>query len=111
MAKIPVTIVRIKGKIQWQTRRAKGGNWVGICYPLKLTIQSDTWANLMEDIALTMDAILKDLLSTNEFHQFMRDQGWILIHSIPSRRENMRFDLPFYPIPMTSHDSQRNFRQ
>jgi hypothetical protein len=109
MAKTPITVVRIKGNVQWQTRRGKGGNWVGVCNPLKLTVQSDTWANLMEDIAFTLDAVLKDLLSTNEFHKFMKDQGWRLIGSIPSRRENMRFDLPFYPVAL--HGSQRSFCQ
>jgi hypothetical protein len=109
MAKTRITVVRIKGNVQWQTHRAKGGNWVGICNPLKLTVQSDTWASLMEDIAFTLDAVLKDLLSTNEFHKFMRDQGWRLIGSIPSRKENMRFDLPFYPVAL--HGSQRNFCQ
>ena len=66
MAKKRSTIVRIEGEIKWQTRRAKGRNWIGICSPLKLTVQSDTWANLMEDIAFTMDAISKELISTNE---------------------------------------------
>lgn len=109
MAKTPITIIRIEGKVRWQTHRAKGGNWVGVCNPLKLTIQSDTWANLMEDIAFTMDAILKDLLSTNEFDKFLRDRGWKLLGPIPVRRVNIRFDLPFYPVAMASHDSQRNF--
>ena len=29
----------------------------------------------MEDIALTLDAMLQDLLSNNELDQFLRDRG------------------------------------
>src|SRR4030067_129373 len=100
MAKTRVSVVRIEGKVRWQTHRAKSGNWVAFCSPLKLTIQSDTWVNLMEDIAYTLDAVLKDLLATNYFHKFMKDQGWKLICSLPRQKENMRFDLPFYPVAL-----------
>jgi len=109
MTKTPVTVVRIRGKVECKTHRAKGGNWVAICDPLKLTLQAETWANLMEDIAFTLDAILKDLLSSNEFDKFMRDRGWTIIGSIPARRENMKFDLPFYPVVLNG--SPRSLHQ
>ncbi len=109
MAKTRVSIVRIEGQVRWRTRRAKKGNWVAVCSPLKLTVQSDTWANLMEDIAYTLDAVLKDLLATNDFDKFMKEHGWKLIDSLPRRKENMRFDLPFYPVALNG--SQRSLCQ
>ena len=111
MPKEPTTtIVRIEGMVECKTHRARGGNWIAICDPLKITLQADSWANLMEDIALTLDAILKDLLGNNELPKFMKDHGWKLLGSIPKRRENMRFDLPFYPIKKV-HDSQTSLSQ
>ena len=57
-----MAVVHIEAEIPWRIRRADGDHWVGICDPLSLTVESETWAELMEDIALTLDAVLKDLL-------------------------------------------------
>lgn len=111
MASAKTTVVRINGRVEWKARQAKGGNWVAICDPLKLTLQADTWANLMEDIAFTLDAILKDLLSSDEFDKFMKEHGWTIVGQIPHRQANMRFDLPFFPVMMSSYDSQRSLRK
>jgi predicted RNase H-like HicB family nuclease len=97
--------------VQCNILQAKGGNWVAICDPLKLTLQAETWANLMEDIAFTLDAILKDLLSSNELDKFMREQGWTLIGRIPDSRADMQFDLPFIPAIKNSDGSQRSLHQ
>lgn len=105
------TVIRINGQVRCNILRARGGNWVAICDPLKLTLQANTWANLMEDIAFTIDAILKDLLSSNELNKFLRDKGWRLIGRIPDSRSDMRFDLPFIPAIKNSHGSQRSLRQ
>ncbi len=107
--KTPI-VVRVDGRVECKILKAKGGNWVAICDPLKLTLQADTWANLMEDIAFTLDAILKDLLSSNELNRFMKEHGWKLVGQIPHRQADMRFDLPFIPAIMSSHGSQRNLR-
>jgi hypothetical protein len=109
-SKIP-TVVRINGSVEWKILKAKAGNWVAICDSLKLTLQADTWANLMEDIAFTLDAILKDLLSSNELNRFMKEHGWKLVGRIPHRQADMRFDLPFITAMMSSHGSQRNLHQ
>jgi predicted RNase H-like HicB family nuclease len=104
-------VVRIQGKVECKIIKAKGGNWVAICDPLKLTLQAETWANLMEDIALTLDAMFKDLLSSNELNKFMREHRWKLIESIPAHQTDIRFDLPFVPVMMGSRDSQRMLHQ
>jgi len=104
-------IVRVDGKVPCNILHTKGGNWVAICEPLKLTLQAETWANLMEDIAFTLDAILKDLLSSNELNKFLKDKGWKLIGRIPRHSTDMRFDLPFIPAMIDSHGSQRQVHQ
>ena len=89
--------VRIDANVPWNVLQAKGGNWVGVCEPLKLTVQAETWADLMEDMGQTLDALLKDLLSSNELDRFLRDRGWTLIGAIPQRQDDVRFDVPFFP--------------
>lgn len=101
------TIFRIEGSVRWEVLHAKGGNWVGICDPLRLTLQADTWANLMEDISFTLDAIFKDLLSSNELTRFLKEHGWKSRGTAPKDLSNVRFDLPFIPTMVSSHGSQR----
>jgi len=96
MAVKSITVIRVQGKVEGMVYKAKSGHWIAVCDPLKITIQSDTWANLMEDFASTLDAILKDLLSANELEKFLRDLGWKLATPIPRRKENIKFDVPFY---------------
>lgn len=97
--------------VQWKCFQAKnGGNWVGVCEPLKLTIQSETWAALMEDIGLTLNDVLHDLLQTRELDRFLSDHGWRLAGTIPVHHEGVRFDVPFIPALM-SHGNARSVHQ
>jgi predicted RNase H-like HicB family nuclease len=103
-----IQLVKIEAQLQWQARRAHGGNWVAVCEPLKLTFQAESWANLMEDIALGIDAMLKDLLSTNELDRFLRDRGWNAIGPLPTQVSGVRFDVPFHVAQAAEgHGSQR----
>ncbi|MBI3492607.1 MAG: hypothetical protein HY047_12640 [Acidobacteria bacterium] len=97
--------------LQWNVQQANGGNWIGVCDPLKLTVQAETWADLMEDIGHTLDALLKDLLVSNELDRFLRDQGWKLLAAIPIRPDDVRFDVPFIPAMMTSNGPARRIHQ
>jgi hypothetical protein len=92
-----MTIVKIEGKVEWKCFRAKGGNWVAICDPLSLTIQSETWATLMDDIAQTLNSILRDLMESQELHKFFQERGWRPMGPIPSRSADVSFDIPFIP--------------
>jgi hypothetical protein len=103
--------VRIEAKLQWGCFRAKGGSWIGVCDPLKLTVQADTWAELMEDIGHTLDAMLSDLLKTNELDKFLREHGWQVRGTIPHRPKNVRFDVPFIPAIMAAHGQQASVHQ
>lgn len=104
-------LLRIDANLPWQCRQAKGGNWVAACDPLMLTLQAETWAELMEDIALTLDAMFRDLLSTNELERFLRDHGWSVSGTIPNRQEEVRFDVPFFPAIVREYGSPRQLYQ
>lgn len=95
-------IVKVEGNVLWKVRQAQGGNWIAICDPLRLTLQSETYADLMEDIGLALDAMLRDLLESNDLERFLRDQGWKVAGAIPARQAEVRFDVPFYLLPVNS---------
>lgn len=90
-----MTIVHVQAKLQWRGFRSRGGNWIAACDALGLTVQSDTWAHLMEDIAETMNAMFTDLLKSGELEQFLRDRGWGTTGPIPLRKRDVWFDVPF----------------
>ena len=104
-------LVRVQANVPWDIVQGKTGAWIGICEPLKLTVQAETWANLMEDIGLTLNAILQDLLKSNELPQFLKDRGWQLVGPMPSHPEEVHFDVPFFPAMMGANGPQREFHQ
>ena len=105
------TVVRIRGNLIWQIAPTKTGGWLAVCDPLKLTIESEVFSELMEDISLTLDAIFKDLLVSNELPRFFQEHGWHGIGQIPHGPENVKFDMPFFTAMMGSRDSQANLYQ
>lgn len=106
-----MAIVHVEGNVQWKVLRAKGGDWVGVCDPLRLTLQSETYADLMEDIGLALNAMLRDLLETNDLERFLRDHGWTLAGAIPANREDVRFDVPFFLLPVNASGPARSLHQ
>jgi len=104
--------IQVQANLPWACRRTENGNWIGACDPLRLSVESETWVELMEDIGLTLDAMLSDLLSTDELERFLRDHGWHAITPIPASPQHVRFDVPFIPEILASHDgSQRSVYQ
>ena len=103
-----MTIVKIEGKatVEWKCSRARGGNWIAVCDPFGLTIQSGTWAALMEDIAQTLNAMFRDLLRSGELERFLRDRGWRPVGQMPSRPADIWFDFPFSTTRTADRDPQ-----
>ena len=105
-----VQLVKVDARVQWKMTQTRNGNYIAVCDPLRLTLEADNWADLMEDISITLDALLKDLLETNELNQFLLDHGWKLAGAIPTRHEGIRFDVPFFPA-MADHGSTTELHQ
>jgi len=94
--------IDVRANLPWMCLETQDGYWIAVCEPLKLTVESETWADLMHDIGLTLDAMLKDLLSTNELEKFLLEQGWEA-SEIPSTLDGpITFDVPFIPAMMES---------
>jgi predicted RNase H-like HicB family nuclease len=98
-----INVVHIQTNLPWGVFKAQGGNWIAVCEPLGLSVQSETWSELMEDIGETLNAMLQDLLSSNELEKFLRDHGWEAAGPIPRHPDGpVRFDVPFIPAMMGS---------
>lgn len=95
MTVVKIEVVQVQGNIEWRCFRARGGNWVAVCDPLALTVQSETYAALMEDIAETINAMLHDLVASSELDRFLRERGWRPTGPIPPQPEGVWFDVPF----------------
>lgn len=92
----PLVIVKIvEGKAELRCFRARGGNWIAVADSLGLTIQASTWAELMEDTAQTLNAMLGDLMASGELERFLRDRGWRPEGQVPTRPAEVWFDVPF----------------
>ena len=105
-----MTTIKVDANVNWQVKQATGGNWVAVCAPLKLTVQGETWAELMEDIGLTLGALMKDLLESNELNQFLHEQGWSLLTPLPNQPDDVQFDVPFLPA-LIRNGSARHLHQ
>jgi predicted RNase H-like HicB family nuclease len=103
----PQLLVRINANLSWRYTIGKGGHYVAVCDPLRLTLQANTWAELMEDTADVLNVVFLDLLKANELNPFLRQHGWNIVGGLPRDQENVRFDVPFFFVPQMaqSHDS------
>lgn len=113
MATVAQFLVRIDANLQWRFTIGKGGNYVAVCDPLRLTLQAGTWAELMEDTSDVLNAIFLDLLSENKLDSFLRAHGWNMRGQVPPHAENVRFDVPFFFVPEMAnpHGSQKHVSQ
>jgi len=103
-------IARIDGNVQWKYFRSTEGHWIAISDALKLTLQADTYGELMEDITSTLDAVFRDLLLSSELDKFLEEHGWTLTQQIVGPIQNVRFDVPF-AVVAAANDRERHLHQ
>ena len=100
-------VIKVKGAIPWSVKETVEGPWVAVCDSLGLTVQSDTWADLMDDIGSTLELMFADLLEEGQLDQFFQQRGWTRQTQYEvepeATSENFRFDIPFIPT-LASHD-------
>lgn len=89
-------VVQIDANVAWQyAQDPKSGASIGICPDLNLNAIGDTWIELQEAIAETMNLLLTDLFENGELQAFLRQNGW-QVHSgsLPRPGKSVRFDVP-----------------
>jgi hypothetical protein len=98
-------ILKIQGKLVWEyCQSPKSGKYVAVCDALKLTVQSDTYPELMESISETLDSVFRDLLANGNLKSFLRKHGWRLAGEPPKQPSKARFDVEWNTRPVTAHD-------
>jgi len=104
-------VVHIDAQVTWNILRTSSGKYVAVCDPLRLTLQADSLDDLAEDIAIALDAFLKDLIEADEIDKFLREHGWMSAVPIPRRVEDVRFEVPFYLAMQAGHGSANRVHQ
>jgi hypothetical protein len=100
-------IINIEGNLEWSYAvHRKTGHWIGVCEPLKLTVTADNPQEFWESIREGMDSFFRELLSTGDLEQFLRDHGWRAITPIPARHRNLYFDVPLNTRRVPERDLQ-----
>jgi hypothetical protein len=87
--------LHIKGSLVWQWGRSQRGHYIAVCDPIGQTVQADKFSELLESISEVVNSTFRELLSTGDLEQFLRDRGWKSESPLPSRQKNVRFDMPF----------------
>lgn len=89
--------VGIEAQVEWKfCKDPESGYWVAVCEPLKQTVSAETWAELNESIAQTLDMLFRELLERDELQPFLRRHGWKFIaEEQPRSARNVRFDVPW----------------
>ena len=104
-----MNVVRIDGTAEWKVSRTSSGQVLGVCDTLGLTVESDTWANLMEDIGQTLNAMLHDLHRSGDLERFLYDREWRPQLRPTDTPEDAWFDVPF-TTRTTERDSETAVR-
>jgi predicted RNase H-like HicB family nuclease len=89
--------IAIEGQVEWKFFRDRASKyWVAVCEPLKQTASGETWAELNESIAQTLDLVFREVLERDELESFLRQQGWKISRQeqLPPSRK-VRFDVPW----------------
>ena len=102
-------IVRLEGRVPWRSYiDPESQRWIATCAPLALTVEGETYSDLMESISETLDMALRDLFETGDLNKFLTERGWTPVTPIPGKSHDVRFDIPWKVIEQSAHGSQRS---
>lgn len=76
-------------RVTWEIVPGEGGNWIGKCDELSLSIQAKTREELLVDIIDVPQVMFNDLSNEGQLKRFLRERGLT-----PVTRESTHFDLP-----------------
>ena len=89
------SVVRVEAAVRWEICLSDEGLWVGLCKDLGLTVQSQTWLELMEDIATSLQLMVDDLAATGDLEAFIKEKGWLTSEELVGAEPTL--DIPFIP--------------
>lgn len=101
--------IEVKGQVQWNVVQSTAGNWIGVCDPLKMTMEGETLDELQQNIRQSLQLLMEDLMNTGELEAFLREHGWRAIPG-PQQHGSVEFQVP-YQLVRRPRDSARNVLQ
>lgn len=103
--------VTVNAKVSWAvTQDAETRRFVAVCDPLQLTIEGESYRELMENVSDSLHLLLISMMRENSLDRFLAEQGWTL-HG-PVTDEEVFFDVPFEPVMQAAlNDSPRRVYQ
>lgn len=97
--------VKIDAQVEWKAFRDKSSDmWVGVCEPLRLTVEGESWSDLQRAINETLEGVFEMLVEEKELDSFLKSHGWRLLSKIPVDQTPFRFDIPF-TVQRESHNN------
>jgi hypothetical protein len=103
--------IEIQAHIPWECHKTARGRWIANCEPLGLTIQSDRYSELTEDIGDALDLLFRDLLSSSELDAFLEAHGWTRTSELPDVPSDVTFDVPFELLVAGADGSEKRVYQ
>lgn len=103
----PSRSVSIKAQVSWKyCQDPKSGAWVGVCEPFKLTLQANSYPELLESMAEAINEMFADLAQTDEIEDFLNEHGWRMDGPLPPKRQrsDLTFDLPIQTNRVSARD-------
>jgi predicted RNase H-like HicB family nuclease len=101
--------IEVKGQVQWNVGQSAAGNWIGVCEPLKMTMEGETLDDLQQNIRQSLQLLMEDLMKNGELEAFLREHGWRAIPG-PHQHGSVEFQVP-YQLVRQPRDSARNVLQ
>lgn len=90
--------VDVNAAISWVAGRDPLSEaWIAACDPLGLTVEAETWSELLGTIEEVQDHMFRTLLVEGTPEHFLRDRGWEMAGPMPTDVDDpraVRFDVP-----------------
>jgi predicted RNase H-like HicB family nuclease len=102
--------IEVKAQVQWRVGQSDAGNWIGVCEPLKMTMEGSTLDELQQNIHQSIQLLMEDLMETGELDAFLRDHGWRAIPG-PQQHGSVEFQVPYELLVRHPRDSARTLLQ
>ena len=101
--------VHIDANVQWRAFRGASGAWVGVCDPLNLTVQGDTYQEMVRALEEATSLLLEDLSVEGDLQAFLTRLGWTPDGPLPMPGDDVHFDLPYsMDVTRGPDDSRRS---
>jgi hypothetical protein len=107
----PHFVIQFQGQVLWNyLQDPQTGLWIGVCDPLKLTVEAKNPAELHESIIEAMTMLFKELHSSGDLAKFVSELGWTTLAPLPpAGARDVSFDVPLRTERISPRDLEKAF--